>query len=62
MQKASEPIPLLTGSVMVKVAAAAIAASTALPPLSIILNPAWVAKGCEVETTFRAKTGRRVLL
>jgi hypothetical protein len=45
MQKASEPIPLFTGSVMVKAAAAAIAASTAFPPLSIILNPAWVAKG-----------------
>ena len=40
IQNASEPKPLLTGSVMVMAAAAAMAASTALPPLSIMRKPA----------------------
>mgnify|MGYP001788149780 CR=1 FL=1 len=61
MQKASEPRPLLTGSVIVSAAAAAIAASTALPPLSIMRKPACAASGCEVETTLRPKTGSRWL-
>ena len=32
-------------------------ASTALPPLSSIRKPAWAARGWEVATTLRAKTG-----
>jgi hypothetical protein len=60
--KASEPKPQLTGSVRVITAAAAIAASTALPPLSIMRRPACAAKGCEVDTTLRANSGKRVLV
>ena len=60
MQKASEPRPLLHGSTTVITAAAAIAASTALPPCCSMRSPAWAASGCEVETMLRAKTGRRV--
>ena len=59
MQNASEPRPLLQGSTMVITAAAAIAASTALPPAIIMRSPACAANGCEVETMLRAKTGRR---
>jgi len=61
MAKASLPRPLLTGSQIVIAAAAAIAASTALPPFHIIRRPACAASGCEVETTLRAKTGMRVV-
>ena len=60
MQKASEPRPLLQGSTMVITAAAATAASTALPPCCNIRSPAWAANGCEVDTTLRANTGPRV--
>jgi hypothetical protein len=59
MQKASEPRPLLHGSTMVMTAAAAMAASTALPPRAIICVPAWAARGWEVETTLLPNTGRR---
>ncbi len=55
----SEPRPLLQGSTSIITAAVAIAASTALPPCCSIRSPAWAASGCEVETTLRAKTGRR---
>lgn len=61
MAKQSDPRPLLTGSVSVSVAAAAIAASTALPPLARMRSPACAASGCEVATTLRAKTGVRVV-
>jgi hypothetical protein len=57
----SLPRPLDTGSTMVNAAAAAIAASIALPPLSIIRRPACDASGCEVETTLRANTGLRTV-
>src|SRR5690606_28467315 len=60
MAKQSPPMPQETGSTSVMVAAAAMAASTALPPLSIMRRPAWAARGCEVDTTLRAKTGVRV--
>jgi hypothetical protein len=51
---------LLHGSTIVIIAAAAIAASTALPPRWIMPSPACAASGCEVETMLRAKTGTRV--
>ena len=57
----SEPRPLLQGSTMVIIAAAAMAASTALPPCCSIFRPACAPSGCEVETTLRAKTGERWL-
>ncbi|MCY1517340.1 hypothetical protein D9M68_520180 [compost metagenome] len=60
MQKASLPRPLLTGSTSVITAAVAMAASTALPPCCRMRRPACAASGCEVATTLRAKTGRRV--
>jgi hypothetical protein len=41
-------------------AAAAMAASTALPPFQSMRRPACAASGCEVDTTLRAKTGMRV--
>jgi hypothetical protein len=50
-----------TGSTMVMQAAAAIAASTALPPFCSIRRPAWAARGWEVETTLRAMTGLRTV-
>ncbi len=59
MQNASEPRPLLHGSTMVIAAAAAMAASTALPPLAIMRSPACAASGCEVDTMLRANTARR---
>ncbi|CPQ28404.1 Uncharacterised protein [Bordetella pertussis] len=60
MAKQSPPSPQDTGSTSTMVAAAAMAASTALPPLSSIRRPACAASGCEVDTTLRAKTGMRV--
>ncbi len=57
----SLPRPLDTGSTIVNAAAAAIAASIALPPLSSMRRPACDASGCEVETTLRAKTGLRTV-
>src|SRR4051812_10415217 len=59
--KESLPRPLLHGSHSVMHAAAAMAASTALPPFHMIRRPACAASGCEVETTLRAKTGTRVV-
>ena len=59
--KASEPRPLLQGSTMVIAAAAAIAASTALPPFHSMRQPACAASGCEVETMLRPNTGTRWL-
>ncbi|WP_373684668.1 hypothetical protein [Ramlibacter montanisoli] len=52
---------MLTGSQIVIAAAAAIAASTALPPCHSMRRPACAASGCEVETALRAKTGMRVV-
>ena len=57
----SLPRPLDTGSTIVNAAAAAIAASIALPPLSSMRRPACDASGCDVETTLRAKTGLRTV-
>ena len=57
--KRSLPMPFEIGSTTVSVIAAASAASTALPPASSMRRPAWAARGCEVETTFRASVGRR---
>jgi hypothetical protein len=59
MQKASEPMPFPVDSTTVRVIAAASAASTALPPLSNMRSPAWVASGCDAGTTLRARTGER---
>ena len=59
--KASLPSPLETGSTIVSVAAAAIAASTALPPCARMRSPACAASGCEVATTLRAMTGMRTV-
>ena len=62
MANASLPKPLLTGSTMVMAAAAAIAASTALPPASNMRRPACAPAGWEVDTTLRANSGKRVLV
>lgn len=59
MAKASEPMPLETGSTIVSVMAVAMAASTALPPSASIRRPAWAASGCDVHTMFSATTGLR---
>src|SRR5690349_2909370 len=56
---ASLPTPLLVGSTIVSVIAAASAASTALPPRSNARIPASTAKGCEVATILRPNTGER---
>src|SRR5690625_4227042 len=55
----SLPMPLEVGSTTVRVTAAAMAASTALPPRCNACRPAWAASGCEVATTLRASTGMR---
>ena len=62
IQNESLPRPLLTGSTIVMTAAAAMAASTALPPKSRMRKPAVAARGCDVETTLRANTGMRVVV
>jgi hypothetical protein len=54
MANASLPMPFIVGSTTVKVMALAMAASTALPPLSNAVSPAWVARGCDVATILRA--------
>ncbi|CKT55826.1 Uncharacterised protein [Mycobacterium tuberculosis] len=59
MLKASEPMPLDTGSTTVRVMAVATAASTALPPSASIRRPACAASGCDVHTTFVARMGMR---
>ena len=59
IQNASEPNPLPVGSSTVRAIAVASAASTAFPPLDSIERPACAASGCDVETTFFAKTGER---
>src|SRR5436305_10896873 len=56
MAKASPPMPVAIGSVTPSTAAAAIAASTALPPRSSIRSPARVAVGWLVDTIARAAT------
>ena len=61
MQKASEPMPFIVGSVIVMAIAAASAASTALPPLASMRRPAVEAKCCEVATTLSAKIGSFLL-
>ena len=60
MAKQSDPSPLLTGSTMASVAAAAMAASTALPPLART-QPGLGGQGLQVATTLRANTGIRVV-
>jgi hypothetical protein len=50
---------LLQGSTTVSAIAVASAASAALPPRWSIAIPAWVARGCDVETTLRARIGCR---
>src|SRR5258706_15992716 len=57
--KLSEPRPLLHGSVRAITAAAAIAASTAVPPWRSMCNPAWAASGWLGATMLRANTGVR---
>jgi hypothetical protein len=58
--KASPPIPLDVGSTTVNAAAAATAASMALPPCCRVDNPACAAYGCDVATMPRcAYTGVR---
>jgi hypothetical protein len=59
MQNESDPNPLLTGSTMAMAAAAATAASTALPPCSNMRSPACAPSGFEVDTTLRPNTGER---
>jgi len=59
MQKASLPMPLLVGSTTVSVIAVASTASTAIPPLSSIRNPACAASGCDVATALGASIGLR---
>ena len=58
-QKASDPKPLLVGSVTVNAAAVAMAASMLLPPSANISRPAWAANGWLVATTESPKTGSR---
>src|SRR5438552_16550696 len=61
MAKRSPPIPLETGSIKPRVAFAAIAASTALPPRFKISTPTCVAAGTLVQTIpCRARTSDRV--
>src|SRR2546425_4562559 len=61
MAKKSPPIPLETGSIKPRVAFAAIAASTALPPRFKISTPTCVAAGTLVQTIpCRARTSDRV--
>ena len=50
MAKASLPRPLEVGCTTVRVAAAAMAASTALPPFFRISRPAWEARDWAVLT------------
>jgi len=50
---------LLQGSVIAMTAAAAMAASTALPPACSTRRPACAASGSLVATTLRANTGVR---
>ena len=57
MAKASEPMPFDTGSTSDSVIAVARIASTAFPPSASIARPACAASGCEVQTTFCARTG-----
>jgi hypothetical protein len=59
MAKQSPPRPQDTGSTSVIVAAAAMAASTALPPFNSMRRPACAARGCDVDTTLRANSGIR---
>ena len=59
MQNESEPRPLLHGSTMVITAAAAIAASTALPPFQSMRRPACAPSGWVVDTTLLPNTGMR---
>src|SRR5205085_12477578 len=61
MAKRSPPIPFETGSINPRVALAAIAASTALPPRFKISSPTCVAAGTLVQTIpCRARTSDRV--
>ena len=50
MAKASPPMPLLLGSMTVRHAAVAMAASMAFPPFFRISSPACAASGCVVHT------------
>src|SRR6187431_2815206 len=56
----SPPMPVDVGSVTLRAAPAATAASAALPPFDRISSPAAVAKGCDVATIpLRLYTGER---
>jgi hypothetical protein len=57
--KASLPMPFMVGSTTVSVMAAAMAASTALPPRRRMRRPAWAARGWEVATVLGAMTADR---
>ena len=59
MAKPSLPMPQPVGSTTVSVMAAAMAASTALPPASSMRRRACAASGCEVDTTLRPITALR---
>ncbi len=59
MANPSLPRPQPVGSTTVSAMAAAIAASTALPPASSIRSPACAASGCEADTTLRPITALR---
>ena len=59
MAKPSLPMPQPEGSTTVSAMAAAMAASTALPPACSMARPAWAASGCEVATTLRPSTALR---
>jgi hypothetical protein len=60
MAKQSPPIPVICGSTTARVAAAATAASTALPPSFRICRAVAEASGCEVAAMpFSAKTAER---
>ena len=52
-------MPFMQGSTTVSVMAVASAASTALPPRASISSPAAEARGWEVLTTLRARSGIR---
>jgi hypothetical protein len=52
-------MPFETGSTSVSVIAVARIASIAVPPSASICRPACAASGCEVATTFAARSGLR---
>ncbi|ETH34015.1 tripartite tricarboxylate transporter family receptor domain protein, partial [Bordetella pertussis H897] len=59
MANRSPPMPFMHGPTTVMVMAAAIAASTALPPAASMRMAAWLASGCSVQTMFSPSAGMR---